>query len=116
MNRISALIVTAAALAASASYAGDITIDTTPFASTRSRAEVQAELAQFKQVGPNVWSTHYDQLAQFTPQRSRAEVRAEYLASRAQVAAFTAEDSGSAYLARSRSERAAATRVASSAQ
>jgi hypothetical protein len=116
MNRISALIVAAAALAATASYAGDITVDTTPFASTRSRAQVQAELAQFKQVGPNVWATQYNQLAQFTPRRSRAEVRAEYLASRAQVAAFTAEDSGSAWLVRSRSERAAATRVASSAQ
>lgn len=111
MNRISALIVAAAALAATASYAGDITIDTTPFSASRSRAEVQAELAQFKAAGPNVWSTQYNQLAQFVPQRSRAAVRAEYLASRAQVAAFTAEDSGSAWLARGRTAHAG-TRVA----
>jgi phage I-like protein len=116
MNRISALIVAAAALAATASYAGDITVDSTPFTSTRSRAEVQAELAQFKQAGPNVWSTQYNQLAQFAPQRSRDDVRAEYLASRAQVEAFTAEDSGSAWLARGRAVRTAATRVASHAQ
>lgn len=116
MNRLFALIAAAAALAATASYAGDITIDTTPFAATRSRAEVQAELAQFKQAGPNVWSTQYNQLAQFTPQRSRDAVRSEYLAARAQVAAFTAEDSGSAYLARGRTNAAAATRVASHAQ
>lgn len=115
MNRLSALIVAAAALAGTASYAGDITVDTTPFTASRTRAEVQTELAQFRQAGTSVWSTQYNQLAQFAPQRSRADVQAEYLASRAQVAAFTAEDSGSAWLARGRTVHAA-TRVAAHAQ
>lgn len=107
MNRIS---IAALVLAASAStaFADDITIDTTPFASVRSRAEVQAELASFKQSGVNVWSNRYNPIAGFSSQRSRADVVAEYLASRREVAALTAEDSGSAALV----QRRAATRVA----
>lgn len=112
MNRTSAFVLTAAALAATSAFAGDITVDPTPFVSTRSRADVAAELAQFKQSGPNVWATSYNQLAGFQSQRSRADVRAEYLAARDQVAAITAEDSGSAALVRHRAERAGATRVA----
>jgi hypothetical protein len=112
MNRTSAFVLAAAALATTASYAGDITVDTTPFVGTRTRAEVQAELAQFRQAGPNVWATSYNQLAQFQPQRSRSDVKAEFLASRAQVEALGAEDSGSNYLSRTRVARANATQVA----
>jgi len=43
---------------------------------------------------------------------SRADVVAEYLASRREVAALTAEDSGSAYLVRNRDARAEAIRLA----
>jgi hypothetical protein len=113
MNRIPVIAIAIAALGATAAYAGDITIDPTPFVSTRTRAEVQAQLAQ---PGPNVWATSYNQLAQFQSQRTRAEVKAEYLAARSQVEALTAEDSGSAYLIRTRTARAAATRVAVGAQ
>lgn len=105
-NAVFALVLAAAATTA---FAGDITIDTTPFVSTKTRAEVQAQL---QQRGPNVWSTQYNPLAQFRAERSRAEVVAEYLASRREVAALTAEDSGSAYLARSRDARADAVRLA----
>jgi hypothetical protein len=116
MNRTSALVLAAAALAATASHAGDISgdisADATPFVGTRSRAEVQAELVQFKQSGPNVWATSYNQLAQFQPQRSRGEVKAEFLAARGQVEALGGEDSGSRFLVRSRAARADATRVA----
>lgn len=66
-----------------------------------SRAQVQSDLAAYKQAGVNPWSTSYNQLRQFTGGRSRAEVRAEYLAARDQVAALTGEDSGSSYLAHS---------------
>ena len=69
------------------------------FQSTLSRAQVQSDLAAYKQAGVNPWSTSYNQLGQFNSARSRAEVRAEYLASRDQVAALTGEDSGSAWLA-----------------
>lgn len=108
MNRNSVLALVLAA-AATTAFADDITIDTTPFVSTKSRAEVQAQL---QQRGPDVWSTRYNPLAQFSARRSRAEVVAEYLASRREVAALTAEDSGSAYLARNRDARADAVRLA----
>jgi hypothetical protein len=66
------------------------------FNGTLTRAEVQAQL---KQVGPNPWSTQYNPLATFKSERTRAQVQAEYVANRDAVAAFTSEDSGSAYLA-----------------
>jgi hypothetical protein len=87
-----------AAFASAAARADDITIDNTPFQSTRTRAEVQAELAQFKQAGVNPWSISYNQLAGFHSTRTRAEVQAEYVADRDQVAVMNGEDSGSAYL------------------
>lgn len=69
------------------------------FNGTRTTADVQAELAQFKSAGTSPWSTQYNPLAQFKSGRTRAEVTAEYIAQRDQVAALNGEDSGSAYLA-----------------
>jgi hypothetical protein len=69
------------------------------FNGAKTRAEVQAELAQFKQAGVNPWSIQYNPLNSFRGSKTRAQVQAEYLADRDAVAAFTAEDSGSAYLA-----------------
>ncbi len=43
---------------------------------------------------------------------TRAEVRAEFLASRAQTAALTGEDSGSAYLSANKAANGAGTRLA----
>jgi hypothetical protein len=68
------------------------------FELTATRAQVQSELAAYRQARVNPWSTSFNQLAGFQSQRSRADVRAEYLASRDQVAAMGGEDSGSAYL------------------
>jgi hypothetical protein len=65
----------------------------------RSRADVQAELAQYQKAGVNPWSIRYNQLAAFHSTKTRDEVRAEYLAERNEVAAMNGEDSGSAYLA-----------------
>lgn len=65
-----------------------------------SRGQVQA---QVRTAGANPWSTSFNPLQSFRSERSRAEVSAEYLASRNAVAAFTGEDSGSAYLAARRS-------------
>ena len=90
MNRNLAIAFVLAA-AAGTSFADDITVDTTPFASTATRAEVQAELDGFKQSGVNPWSNQYNPLAQFSSQRSRAAVTAEYATARDQVAAFTAK-------------------------
>jgi hypothetical protein len=87
-----------AALASAAARADDITIDTTPFHSQLTRAEVQADLLQFKQGGVNPWSTSYDPLKYYQPTLTRDQVRAEYLSSRNEVTAMNGEDSGSAYL------------------
>jgi hypothetical protein len=98
MNRNLAFVLVFAA--AGTAFADDITIDNTPFISTATRAQVQAELVQFTQSGANPWSNRYNPLAGFSSQRTRAEVQAAYIASRDEVAALTGEDSGSAYLAR----------------
>ena len=99
MNRtIASLIAISAVAFASQAFADDITVDTTNFASARSRAEVQADLASYKQAGVNPWSTQYNPLKTFRSAQSRQEVVAQYLAERDEVAATTGEDSGSAYL------------------
>lgn len=99
MNRKIAIAL-ATLVAAGSTFADDITIDPVPFQSTATRAQVQAELAAFKKSGVNPWSNSYSQVRNFKSSKSRAEVVAEYIASRDRVAAMTREDSGSAYLAR----------------
>jgi hypothetical protein len=63
------------------------------------RTQVQAQYHQYRKEGVNPWATSYNPLRSFQGQRTREEVRNEYLNSRKAVAAFTGEDSGSAYLA-----------------
>jgi hypothetical protein len=98
MNRNIALAIVLAATFAGNAFADDITIDTTPFTSTLSRAEVQADLARFQQAGNSPWQDDYNQVARFQGGHTRAQVEAGYLASRDMVSAFGAEDSGSSYL------------------
>ena len=79
------------------------------FASAKTRAEVQAELARFRAEYPvSPWSTRYNPLAKFQSTATRADVTAAYIADRDAVAAFTAEDSGSAFLAQGGSRLAPA--------
>lgn len=105
MNRKStiAFLIAVAATTGSAfagtTLAGDISVDDTAFTSTRTRAEVQAELAQFKQAGVNPWSTSYNPARDFRSEKTREQVIAEYQASRDSVAAITSEDSGAAFAA-----------------
>jgi hypothetical protein len=100
MNRIYLATLSMAVLAAGYACAGEITVDPEPFVSVASRAQVQEELKQFRQ-GANPWANDYNHLAQFHSSTSRASVTAEYMAARDAVAAFSGEDSGSSYLARS---------------
>ncbi|MDB5899359.1 MAG: hypothetical protein JWP41_2961 [Ramlibacter sp.] len=106
MNRTTAIAIVLASSAlvgnafAGTSVAGDISVESTPFVSSVSRAEVQSQLAEYKKAGVNPWSTSYNPLRSFQSTKTRAQVTAEYRAARDQVAAFTGEDSGSAYLAR----------------
>lgn len=106
MNRKS-LVALAIVAASGAAFANDYTVDTTPFVSTLTRAEVQAELARFiKEGGVNPAADWYPPIVQTSSQRTRAEVRAEYIEHRDRVGAFVGEDSGSAYLAQQRADRA----------
>jgi hypothetical protein len=92
----SAVLLTAVA---SSVFADELpALATDSFVSTKSRAEVRAELFDYKKAGVDPWSTWYDQLAGFKSSTSRQEVVAEYLAARDEVAAVNSEDSGSAYL------------------
>ena len=84
---------------AGSALADDITIDTTRFVSSKSRAEVQAELQQFQRAGVNPWAQDYNPLQSFASGKSRSDVTADYLASRNEVAALTGEDSGASWLA-----------------
>lgn len=74
--------------------------------STRTTAQVQAELAQYKQAGVNPWATSYNPLKYFRSEKSQQQVQQEYLASRDVVKAMTGEDSGSAYMAAHRTQAA----------
>lgn len=74
-------------------------VDTRPFVSTKSRAEVQAELQEYKRAGVNPWATSYNHLRNFKSTKTRDEVAAEFAATRNEVSALHGEDSGSSYFA-----------------
>ena len=92
-----------AAIASGNAYADDITVDKTPFVSTRTRAEVQAEVmgqSQALRLASSEWSMQSNQAALPHSDFTRAQAKAEYIAARREVNAFNSEDSGSSYLAR----------------
>lgn len=91
-----------AAIASGNAYADDITIDPTPFVSSRTRAEVQAEVmgqGEALRIASSEWSTQMN--ATMLPQSTvtRAQVTQEYIATRREANALNGEDSGSSYLA-----------------
>jgi hypothetical protein len=94
-----------AALAGSA-HAETPTVANERFVATRTRAEVQAELADFKKSGVNPWSASYNPLRQFRSATTREAIAAAFIASRDEVKALHGEDSGSAFLARARTPQA----------
>lgn len=100
MDRNFALALFLAAAAAGPAIADDATYGNPPFVSTLSRAEVMADLLQFRQSGVDPWADEYNPLTAQRSERTRADVTREYLDARDAVAAFNGEDSGSAWLAR----------------
>lgn len=100
MNRNFALAVVLAAAAAGNAFADDITIDPTPFKSTATRAAVRADMMASWAAGLTPWSDEFNQLTAFRSSKSRAEVMAEFALTRAEVAAFQGEGSGSTSMAR----------------
>jgi hypothetical protein len=97
-----AAILAAATIASGNAYADDITIDTTPFVSTKTRAEVRAEVIgqdHLLSMAASEWSTQMNQAFQPSSAYTRAQATAEYIAARSEVRARNAEDSGSSYFA-----------------
>jgi hypothetical protein len=100
MNRyLIASVLAIAAASASVAFADDITVDPHPFHPSLTRGEVQAQLQQYRAAGVNPWSTSYNPVARFQGTRTRAEVTAEFIQARDEVAALNGEDSGSSRLA-----------------
>ena len=96
-------IAAAAAAVAAASIAtnvraDDITMDNSQFVSSKSRDEVRADLKK-PYPGGNPWSSSY-KMGVTKSDRTREEVRREYLGSREEARALTAEDSGASYFNR----------------
>lgn len=114
MNRfaITLLAVSAAAFGGQALAESPNAVPEQAFTSAKSRAEVQADLAQFRQAGVNPWSTSYNPLRGFKSTADRADVTAQYIAARDEVAALGREDSGAAYLARNGRAQPAGTTLA----
>ncbi|MBK6008659.1 DUF4148 domain-containing protein [Ramlibacter ginsenosidimutans] len=83
--------------------AGDISIDPHPIVSTRSRADVQKELAEYQRSGVNPWSIAYNPLRTFQSTRPRADVQQEYTSAREAVHALGGEDGGATWRAQHRS-------------
>ena len=101
MNRTLAAI--ALAVAAGSVLADDITLDPHTFVSTRSRAEVIAEMTDSRLVPADVQADIDNRGATMTSSVTREQVTLAYLASRDEVAAMNSEDGGSAWrLARAR--------------
>jgi hypothetical protein len=105
MNRkltLSSLVLAAAFAGSAFAESPNAGVANDNFVSSRTRADAAAELTAYKQSGVNPWSTQYNPLRNFKSTATRADVTAGYLASRDEVHALTAEDSGSAYLAQAR--------------
>jgi len=97
-----AAVLAVAAIASGNAYADDITIDNTPFVSSKSRAEVRAEaMEQSKTLGSasSEWAMQQNEPARPNSAYTRKAAQDEYIASRNEVNALNAEDSGSSYFA-----------------
>ncbi len=91
-----------AAIASGPARADDITIDSTPFASLLTRAQVQSEMmgqAGALSAAGGEWSAQLNAAVLPHSGVTRAEVTQEYIAARGEVNAANAEDSGSMYRA-----------------
>ncbi len=95
---VATLAATTIALTPAAALADDITIDTTKFVSSASREDVRGAVkAQPELVmqGATEWALQDNQAPRLKSNYSSAEARAAYIKERREVAALTAEDSGS---------------------
>lgn len=101
MNRNIATALASAAIAAGSAYAADDGMyEPSGFAPARTRAQVISEMQDARHA-VNPYADEYNPVHHMRSERTREEVTREYLATRDAVSALGAEDSGSAWLARS---------------
>jgi hypothetical protein len=116
MNRNIALSLVLATAAVGTAFAADGEFaheQQAPFTSTASRAQVQAELAQYRHDGIDTSSYEYNPLSTFKSSMTRAQVAADYIANRDEVAAQNGEGLGAETFAHNVNARSRdATRVA----
>ncbi|NPC58369.1 DUF4148 domain-containing protein [Caenimonas soli] len=89
-------LLAAAVIASTPAYADDITIEQSPFVSSRTRAEVSAEL-KTPYPGGNPWSGAYN-MFQARSTSTSEQIQGEYTMNRDSANAFHGQDSGSVYL------------------
>jgi hypothetical protein len=89
-------LLAAAVIASTPAYADDITVEQSPFVSSRTRQEVSAE-AKTPYPGGNPWSGTYN-MFQARSTATSEQIQGEYRVNRDRVNAFHGEDSGSVYI------------------
>jgi hypothetical protein len=97
-----AAVFAVAAIASGSAYADDITIDTTPFVSSKTRAEVRAEVmgqSALLRTSSSEWAMQFNDAPQPNSTYTRQAAKDEYMAARHEVNALNGEDSGSFYIA-----------------
>lgn len=113
MQRIIITAVLVAGFAGSALAESPLAVPQAPFASTKTRAEVQAEFVAYQRAGVDPWSIGYNPMHDFRSTTTREAVVAEFIATRGEVDAMTGEDSGSQWF-RSAARAAPAARTLAS--
>jgi hypothetical protein len=97
---VAAAAAAAIAMASGKAFADDITTETKPFVSTKSRAEIQSDLLKNSRLASeesSEWTTQYNQGHQVKSSYTSQQARADYAASREEVMQLNGEDSGSSY-------------------
>jgi hypothetical protein len=90
-----------AVIASTPAYADDITVEQSPFVSSRTREEVSAE-AKTPYPGGNPWSGAYN-MFQSRSTATSEQIQGEYITNRDTANAFHGEDSGSVYILKAQS-------------
>ena len=98
MQRIVITAVLAASFAGAALAESRWPCRPNPSCLSRPRPRCRPSSRNTRRPALNPWSSSYNPLKSFRSAKTRAEVTAEYIASRDEVHAFTSEDSGSEWL------------------
>jgi hypothetical protein len=117
-STVIAATLAASLMAGNAMAEGPIVIESsTPFTSTRSRADVRAEVLEPRgavSAAHTEWALQHPMMQADAGGRTRAQARSEYIGARDEVRAFNGEDSGSAFTGQ-RARRSGNTQMAGSA-